>query len=171
MRLVLACRFGFSCRAVFSAKSTSIYKPGTTAKRALLCGVQDKGVWMASQFINGYFSLWNMYTATYGGMLLWGTSLPKFIDMISVLRVELGPSCIVPVHLEPAPCLYVKTPFGLWSSPPFTILELPSSNLNCKSPFTTGSSSTVIPFYRKCTPLYMGVYFHVRGFYQTIDSE
>ena len=28
------------------------------------------------QLLNGYFSLWNMYTATYGCMLLCGKSLP-----------------------------------------------------------------------------------------------
>ena len=53
MRLVIACRFGFSCLAVFSAKSTSIYKPGITAKRALLCAIRDKKMAMLRQFING----------------------------------------------------------------------------------------------------------------------
>ena len=51
--LVIACRFGFSCRAVFSAKSTSIYKPVTTAKRAILCAIKDKKMAMLRQFING----------------------------------------------------------------------------------------------------------------------
>ena len=95
-----------------------------------------------SQFLNGYyFSLWNMYTVTYGGMLLWGTSLPKFIDMISVFCAAEGPICTEPPHSPPPCCLYVKTPFGLLSNPPATILLSPLSNLNCKSPFTTGNSS------------------------------
>ena len=102
---------------------------------------------MLCQFINGYFSLWNTYTVTYGGILLWGTSLPKFIDMISVFCVAAGPICTVPLHLLPPRCLYVKTPSELLSNPQATILLLPLSNLNCKSPFTTGNSSTAISAY------------------------
>ena len=97
---------------------------------------------MCGRFLNGYFILRNTYTAAYGGMLLWGTSLPKFIDMISVFAVALEPSPRDPTHLLPWWRLNVKTPFVLVSIPPFIILASPLTNLNCRSPFTTGNSST-----------------------------
>ena len=87
MRLVIASRFGFSFRAVFSAKSTSIYKPGTTAKRALLCAIKDKKMAMLRQFLNGYAVLQKMYTTLYGGLFSWGEVFTKRYIQSSIKAV------------------------------------------------------------------------------------
>lgn len=100
---------------------------------------------MVRHFLNDYFVLWNTYTTEYGGMLLCGVSLPKFIDMISVFSVVSEPNARAPPHLLPWRFLYVKTPFWLISTPQATILPAPFTpftNLNCMSPFTVGNSST-----------------------------
>jgi hypothetical protein len=36
---------------------------------------------MSRQFLNGYFILWNTYTVTYGGMLLWDALPPMYPDV------------------------------------------------------------------------------------------